>query len=106
MHSGQSGSSTGGGCKAQPQVLCSYTTVPVRMLLLLLLLLTMCSVCVSGMQTSQYISSSQAGVLSGSVHSAQFMQQQAYQQASVLLGHELGGRRRSCFRSGSASCRH
>lgn len=82
----------------------SHAAMSARVLLLFLLLLTMCTVCVSGMQTSMYIGSSSAGLISSNIHSPQYMQQQANQPVSMLLGYELGERRRSCFRSGSASC--
>lgn len=83
----------------------SHAAMSARVLLLFLLLLTMCTVCVSGMQTSMYVGSSTTGLLSSNIHSPQYTQQQAHQPVSVLLGYELGERRRSCFRSGSASCR-
>jgi len=58
------------------------------------------------MQARQHFSSgtAAAGSLGGSIHSQYADQQSSAQHAFVLLEHELGNRRRGCFRSCSAGC--
>jgi hypothetical protein len=81
--------------------------IPARTLLLVSLLLFSCCAGVTAMHARQHLAAgaAAAGSLSGSIHSQQASHQSSAQQAFVLLGYEFGSRRRSCFRSCSASCR-